>query len=137
MAFEYRIFPEQQLLTTRFYGVVTEQDFRQLRADIQCDPFYDPGYRILDDLTDVKEVDISADRLSEFAVSTIARPHSRRALVVTSDFQRGMARMYRSLSVFAGQDFMIFNDMKQAMLWVTSQDGARRGEQMAGEETVI
>lgn len=118
MTVSYEIFPSQRLIITYLSGIITEEDFIQLREMVLADPQFHPDFSFIDDITGTTDLDIGNDRLYSIAQQTVANPGIRRALVAENNYQYGMARMYKVFSENAGQNFQVFRTLEEAVDWV-------------------
>ena len=129
----YTIDPDARLVTLRYEGDVTFEEW----ADVMCaafrDPLFNPGFGFL------------ADRRASPAVSTgyirrvvtFAKAHEaelgkcRWATVVSTPSAYGMARMTQGLGQDIKGPFEVFNDIDAALRWLR-EGGTEGGGQEGG-----
>lgn len=107
MSFRVAVHRKQQLAYVRVWGALDVSSLLKLRHEILTHPDFEPGFDLL---ADVGALDTTALTLAD--MSTIARlqlwkPTGRRALLVRSDEQMGLAQAFAALrdpeSVFIGR----------------------------------
>ena len=118
MPASYELFPEDHLVVVTYSGELSLEDIIAVRQQGMQDPEFDTNYDVIDDVSRVESTDIRFEELGQLSAKSVAKTGVKRAFVVTTDFQRGMANMYRVLSESHGQSFEIFKDFEQAKKWV-------------------
>ena len=93
-----------------------------MRQKGASDPGFDSSYNVIDDISAVESSDINYEMIQRVSSQSVAKQGVRRALIVATDFQRGMAKIYKVLSESAGHNFEIFEDYDAGMDWVMSSD---------------
>ena len=107
-----------RLVRTHEWGVLTDQDLRELYEQIRTDPAFEPSFRQLCDLREVTSITTSADTLRSLAQNQIFSPGARRAFVVGRAVDFGLARLFQTYSEVEGQTVEIFRDMIDAERWL-------------------
>jgi hypothetical protein len=114
----YAIDPKQRLVTTRLWGVVTDDEVRDHNQRLRADPAFNPGYRQLTDMTTLTEVSVSTRMIDETSADQFFNPGTRRAFVATTDAVFGMARKFALQAEAAGQTIHVFRDLREAEEWL-------------------
>ena len=118
MPAEYELDLALGLVRTKEWGVLTEDDLRELYERIRSDPAFDPSFRQLCDLREVTKITTTAEALRFLAQSRVFSPDSRRAFVVGRAVDFGLARMFQAYSEVAGQTVEVFREMDEAEAWL-------------------
>lgn len=124
MSVEYTYDEENNVLYTRFFGVVVEKDFSEQAEAVAADPRIKPGVRELVDLSGIEEV--QGDQKALEANIRIDIHHSeklagmRTAIVAPTDLLYGFSRMYQSLVEVRGapSTVEVFRNEKDARKWL-------------------
>lgn len=120
MPASYELFPEDHLVVVTYSGVLNLEDIIAVRQQGMQDPEFDANYDVIDDVSRVDSTDIRFEELDQLSGKSVAKTGVKRAIVAITDFQRGMANMYRVLSESHGQEFNIFEDFSAAKKWIKS-----------------
>ena len=107
-----------RLVRTREWGVLTDEDLRQLYEKIRSDPAFDPTFRQLCDLRAVTQITTSVDTLRSLAQTQVFSPGVRRAFVVGRAVDFGLARLFQAYSEVEGQTVEVFREMNDAEAWL-------------------
>ena len=118
----YRIDPDRRLLVVTYFGAVTLADIRATQDLVRADPQFDASLSMLLDGRRGDFSGLSPDDLRRIAIGTPGRPGTRRAFVVNTQINYGLARMFHSLSAAQGDDFPValFETVDEALRWLTS-----------------
>lgn len=90
------IYKEERLVVTVEEGRVTFDDMQANQDRLLNDPDFDPEFNQLSDATLATDSDLSEHNLRTLYSRKVFSDTSRRAVVATSDFAFGMARMLRT-----------------------------------------
>jgi hypothetical protein len=115
---EYRIDLPLRLVRTHEFGVLTDDDLRELYEKIRTDPAFDPSFRQLCDLRNVTQITTSVETLRSLAQNHVFSPGSRRAFVVGRAVDFGLARLFQAYSDAEGQTVEVFRDINDAEAWL-------------------
>ena len=131
MPITYEIHHDRKLVHARVIGTMTRDDPFQYQKEVWSIPEV-RGYDQLIDATAMENVDIpfpSADAMRELAglAASMDDPHTktRFAIVATSAFAYGLARMYatyRGLDPRSTRAVSVFRTVDDAMAWLESGD---------------
>jgi hypothetical protein len=116
MPIEYRVDKEQKTVFSRGFGVLTDDDFRGHRADLQNDPEVDESYKQLFDLSEVTRFEAALETLREIAQSAYWSEASKRVFVAPQDVVFGSARFFQAYDV--AETVMVVRDLKEARRWL-------------------
>jgi len=122
MPVDYKIEADKRLVIVRYYGHLKLEEVIAIRQKGASDPDFDPAYNIIDDISAVESSDINYEMIQRVAAQSVAKKGVRRALIVQTDLQRGMAKIYKVLSESVGHHFEIFEDYKAGMDWVMGSE---------------
>ncbi len=129
MSVDYTYDDKRNVLYTRFFGVVIDEDLTVQAKKLAADPRIKPGLREIADLSDIEKVQASSSSLG--ANIDIDRAHSeklsgmRTAVVAPTDFLFGFARMYELLAELQGSPskVSVFRTVDEARRWLGLNDG--------------
>src|SRR5688500_15371689 len=124
MPASYEIDTERKLVLSRIWGAPTQEEILDHGRRLRADPCFQPDFRQLLDLTELKEIRISSERVRQAAHEQFFSPGVRRALVAHSDAAFGMARMYAIASEGSGQTIEVFREFDAAKAWLGVQEDA-------------
>jgi hypothetical protein len=108
----------RRLVQSRLWDVVTETDAWGSAAALMNDPSFDPTFRQLADMREVKEIEVSTNTVRELAIMHIFAPQTKRALVVASDLQYGIGHMTTSFAEGGDQQVAVFRSVAEAERWL-------------------
>ena len=124
MSVEYTYDEENNIMYTRFFGVVVEKDFRDQAEAVAADPRIKPNMRELVDLSGIE--DIQGDQKALETNIRIDIHHSeklkgmRTAIFAPTDLLFGFSRMYQSLVEVreAPATVEVFRTIEKAREWL-------------------
>lgn len=128
MSVEYTYDQKRNVLYTRFFGVVVDQDLRAQAVAVAADTRIRPGVRELVDLDGIEKVEASPTSLDDNIHIDVTNREKlagmRSALIAKSDFLFGFARMYKSLAEIEGSPiaFEVFRTVSEARNWLGLDD---------------
>jgi hypothetical protein len=126
----YQIDKARRLVISTASGFLAAADILAHQRQLLGDPDFDPICSQIFDFTAVTGNDFSADDVRAVAATTIFSAHSRRAVLVTTDEQFGVARMFEMIREGRGEyGIRVFRDPDEALRWIIS------GEQASFEAT--
>jgi hypothetical protein len=114
----YTIDRNRKLVTTKLWGVVTEDEVRNHNLRLRTDPAFDPSYRQLADMTAITESRVGTNLINETSHDQFFTPGTRRAFVASTDVNFGMARKFALQAEGQGQTIEVFRDLKSAQDWL-------------------
>ena len=128
MSVEYTFDEENNVLYTRFFGVITADDLKVQAENVCSDPRIGPGVRELVDLSGIEEIGGSVQAVEQNI--RIDRQHSeklaglRTAIFAPTDLLFGFARIYQSLAEVqdAPATIEVFRTEKEAREWLGLED---------------
>lgn len=118
MPISYSIDPEQKLVTSRIWGVVTNDEVDEHNRQLRSDPMFDPTYAQIADMTGVTRNMVTFSNVQQTARDQYFTPGVRRALLVSDDTTFGLCRMFATYAESVGQVLTVFRDRKEAEEWV-------------------
>ncbi|MBK81454.1 MAG: hypothetical protein CMQ43_11165 [Gammaproteobacteria bacterium] len=124
MPIEHRVDPGQGILFVTRSGSIDTQDEHDALDRRRADPLVQPGIRVLVDCCAVDPADSTevvhylADSITALAAHLQCGPV---AIVVSTDVQFGMARMYAALTDLAHPDTEVFRAREDALTWLRSR----------------
>lgn len=118
MPTSYSIDPARRLVTSRIWGVVTDEEVLEHNRLLRGDPAFDPTYRQFADMSDVTRNLVTFPNVQETARDQYFAPGTRRALVVADDNTFGLCRMFATYSEAAGQTIEVFRVREAAEEWL-------------------
>ena len=122
----YAIDIERKLVRSRIWGAPTEEEILDHGRRLRADPCFQPDFRQLLDMSELKEILISPQDVRQAARDQFFSPGARRALVAHSDAAFGMARMYALASEVEGQTIKVFREFCAAEAWLGVEKDAAK-----------
>jgi hypothetical protein len=124
MPTEFTIDRERRLVRNRAWGVLTDADLAESQQRLRSHPLFEPDLGQLFDCSEVTRLDVTTDGLRALARKSPFAPTARRAVVVNSDEQFGMARMFELISNRDSAYFRVFRSLAEARVWLGHTEGA-------------
>jgi hypothetical protein len=125
MASYYEIDKERRLVTSTASGVITLPEIWAHQGKLLKDPDFDPSFAQLLDVTQVTKLALSSEDVRRVAESNTLSSNPRLAIVATSAFVYGLARMFQIFREMTGEEgIRVFRDRDEALAWVLGKDGA-------------
>lgn len=121
MPIEHEVDIRQHLLRVRRWGNISTHDEAGACRDRAKDPLIVPGIPVLVDCTHIEPADSTevirylADCISQIAAELRCGPL---AIVVSTDVEYGMSRMYMAYTEMAHQETNVFRSEKEALDWL-------------------
>ena len=114
----YKIDKARRLVISTASGFLTAGDILAHQRKLHQDPTFDPDCSQIVDCCAVTGMDLSPDDVRSVTAATIFSPHSRRAIVVSTDEQFGFASMFKMMREAQGEyGIRVFRDRAEAMRW--------------------
>jgi hypothetical protein len=127
MAYRYHIDPDSNTVLISFSGHSSMDEAISLRHELQSDPLF---RSTLNELVDLRRLTSSESNFDDFAKRGAQGDpfcrESRRAIVATTEFSYGMARMYAALRDKDGV-FGVFRSVQTACEWLGLDESAVSG----------
>ena len=114
----YEIDQERGLVISRAWESITDRELRSHYYRLEADRRFDPGYRQLIDVRDVRNFSLTSAVMLGTALAHVFRSGVPRAIVVANDEQFGLARMFAAYSEADGQCVQIFREPEAAKEWL-------------------
>lgn len=125
MPASYHIDKARRLVVSTASGLLTADDLSLHQRKLLGDPDFDPSCSQIFDCSAVSGIDFDAEDIGALAVRTIFSPHSHRSVVVTSDEQFGLFRMFKMIREGHGEyGIRVFRDPVEAMRWALPEEEA-------------
>jgi len=121
MPIEHKVDPETGVLHVDRWGHINTHDEEHACRERSMDPLFTPGIPVLVDCTRVEPVDSTetvryvADCVTKNASALKCGPV---AIIVSSDVEYGMARMYMAYTELAQPITEVFRDRESALAWL-------------------
>jgi hypothetical protein len=124
----YQIDKARRLIISTAVGFLTGAEILAHQQQLQRDPDFNPDCSQIFDCTGVTGNSLSADDIKAIATKTIFSARSRRAVVVATDDQFGLARMFEILREGQGEyGIRVFRDQERAFQWAVPEGQAPPG----------
>lgn len=121
----YEIDKERRLVTSTAAGAFTLAEVWAHQEEIAKDPDFDPSFAQLLDVTQVSELELSSEEIRRAAGRSVFAINTRMAILVSSTFVYGLARMFQILGEMHGNKRIhVFRELDAALAWVLAGDGA-------------
>ena len=114
----YEIDEVRGLVISRAWESITDRELRSHYYRLEADRRFDPGYRQLIDVRDVRHFSLTSAVMLGTALAHVFRSGVPRAIVVANDEQFGLARMFAAYSEADGQCVQIFREPEAATEWL-------------------
>ena len=109
----------RRLVTIRYWGTVTMVDFDLVRVALGHDPYFDPSFHVVTDLRDADMFGLSLSDIHSVATQSLLRPTARRAIIVDTADQLGLAHIYETQRELAGSESTrVFKSLEEAAAWL-------------------
>ena len=118
----YEIDTERKLVLSRIWGAPSDDEILAHGERLRVDPDFRADFRQLLDMTELKEIRISSERVRQASRDQFFSPGVKRAVVAHSDVAFGMARMYALSSQAEGQTIEVFRELAEATAWLGAMD---------------
>jgi hypothetical protein len=121
----YEIDRHRRLVISRAWDVVTDEELIDHYVSLRRDPAFDPTYRQLIELGDVRRFDTAAVTMEAAARLRVFAPEARRAIVAPKDAAFNRARQFASFAELQAQHLEVFRTEDAAMAWLDGRGAAR------------
>jgi hypothetical protein len=111
-----------RLVRTESWGVLTDDEVRDLYRDLRADPAFDRSFQQICDLRRVTRITTTVDTLRFLAQSHIFAPGVRRAFVVDREVDFGLSRLFAAYSEAEGAVIEVFRKWEDAEKWLGLRD---------------
>ena len=122
MPISYHIDSQHGVILTTASGVLTDDDIIKHKQELLRDPAVKPEMRELSDVRGVDRLEVTAEGIQRFVAQDASNASGLRghrlAIVVSSDFVFGTARMYEVLTETNPLEVMVFRDIDKAKAWL-------------------
>jgi len=88
----------RRMVTSTFYGQVTNEEFMRQASLIQSHPDSDPHFSEIIDFTGVTTTNLSTETIWAAATTSIFDPSAKHVVIAPEDFAFGLARMFQALA---------------------------------------
>jgi hypothetical protein len=121
MPADYTIDVERQLVYSRAWGNVTDEDMFDHQRRLALDPLFNGDlFQLIDFLAVTDGKALSTNGVRSIAHRHLFGPRSRRAIVAADLAIYGMARMFETYRGIAGgeEQICVFKNLKDAWAWL-------------------
>jgi hypothetical protein len=109
---------ERRIVRNRAWGVLTDADLAAAQDALRTHASFQPDFRQLFDASEVTTLAVTTNGMRSLARKSPFAVTARRAVVVNSDEQFGIARMFELLSHRDSAFFRVFRDIHDARAWL-------------------
>ena len=125
MPASYKVDKARRLVISTASGFLTAADLSAHQRRLLGDSDFDPSCSQIFDCTAVTGIDFNAEDVGALAARTIFSPHSRRAVVVTTDEQYGLFLMFKMIREGHGEyGIRVCRNREEAMRWALPAEEA-------------
>jgi len=118
MPAEFVLDEQHRVVFSRSLGDFTHSDYRDHMARLASDPRFRPEFDHLVDCCSSQLV-LTSDEVRDLASQSVFSDQSRRAFVVSSNYQYGLSRMLATYrEVKTRQAIMVFRERSEALAWL-------------------
>ena len=119
MPTEFTIDTKRGVVISRGTGVFTHADYLSHMARMEAHPRFCSAFNQIVDCRGFSHVDLSGWQVENLAGKSVFGSRTRRAFVVSSELQHGLARMFATWrEINEAQQVMVFRDMDDAVSWL-------------------
>lgn len=119
MPCEFWIDSNRRLVVSGGTGTFRYADFLEHMKKLSVDPRFRPEFDHVVDCRKFEQLDLTAGQVENMGGRSVFAASSRRAVVVSSDLQFGLGRMFAAFrEVNFGQVTMVFKDLREALVWL-------------------
>ena len=118
MPSRYHIDLDRHLAITTYEGRMTDDDLLHHQRRLRGDPLFSDDLHQLIDARGVTHMLVTGDAIRALAEANVLSATSRRAILVASTAQFGLARMFQALRARGPERIEIFTDPDEAMRWL-------------------
>jgi hypothetical protein len=116
---DYRIDRSSRRVLSEVRGVYSFEVAVGRMRRLLADPEFDPAFDLLMDFREAAAMELTHDEIVEMTNIRVFSDDSRRAYVVSTPEQFGLARMFSSYRVPGGSEaYRVFTDMGEALAWL-------------------
>lgn len=124
MAIEYVILKELELVVSRVYGRINDQEILINFAELKIHPDFNPQFKQLSDARFITENNTSYEGLRNIGKSSPYSIKSKKAFLVIRDIEKGRGNQYGTHSTESNDDFFMSSDPHEAINWLGLQEHA-------------
>lgn len=132
MPVEITIDPERRRIRSRLSGRLCRDTLRAYYEALTAHPDFRPDLSEVFDVSDVSELDLTADEIRDFSAATASAPaHGagmRVAIVAPTDLVFGLARLYELSQVDAGNRICVLRTLAEAEAWLDASGTGAVGD---------
>jgi hypothetical protein len=119
MPCEFLIDVNRRLVISGGTGTFRYRDFLEHMEKLALDPRFKPEFDHVVDCRKFEQLDLTAGQVENMGGRSVFAATSRRAVVVSSDLQFGLGRMFAAFrEANFGQVTMVFKDLREALVWL-------------------
>ena len=122
----YKIAKERRLVLSTASGVFALTDALAHQEQLLADSDFDPNYSQLLDFSHVTKIELSKEDIRKLAERDVFSPTSSRAILVTTELEEGLARLFKMLRENAGErSIRVFSNLDDALEWIFVMNTAK------------
>jgi len=114
----YRLEPARNLVVSRAWGVLTDDEIVAHYKRLVEDPGFKSTFHQLCDMMEVTRIEATTEMLRQLARQSIFSPGTQRAIVAVQDSHYGLTRMFQVFCELEGTRVEIFRDTASAEAWL-------------------
>jgi len=119
----YKIDRARRLVLSTGSGLLTAAEIMAHQRKLLTDPNFDPNFSQFWDFTAVTATQVSGDDVRTIAATTVFSAHSPRSVLVKTDEQFGLCRMFATYREGHGEHGVrVFRDRAEALRWALPKE---------------
>jgi hypothetical protein len=119
MAAVYHIDKEARMVFSTGSGAFGYDDAVGHMSRLKADPDFDPSFSQLIDFRELTELTLTHDQIAELSTVEVFLPEARRAFLVSTAEQFGLARVFQAYRSARGdQSIRVYTDPGEAYAWL-------------------
>jgi len=116
--YSYTIDSEAHFVLVEYHGRLSVDEMLRFREEVSRDPAFDPTLNVIHDFRGVTQTDLSADDIQTLSRRTVFAESVRYGVVVNTQHQHALVRMYDGYRRYRPGHLSIFRDMGEALAWI-------------------
>lgn len=118
MPYSYTIDSDAHFVLVEYRGRLSVDEMLRFRDAVSRDPAFDPTLNVVHDLRAVDRTDLSPDDICTLSDRTVFAEAVRYGVVVNTQHQHALVRMYDGYRRYRPGHLAIFRDIDEALEWI-------------------
>ena len=132
MPYEWTIDPVSRTAYLRGWGRPGHEENLRAPHDMVADPAFDRSYGVVIDVREIEGPMPTPEQVMAFSRNTLALGPLRRVAVLVDEWAAKAAEISAALTAASGFEFVMFDELDEALHWVQQPGPAPRAESDCG-----